>query len=920
MPQIPVVVNKFRGLSQHANQSSVGMDQARDLMNVIVSESGHLEKMRAPVLLTAPYKQDQDTGVIINPGTFGTDHTMNVTFLTYVDQGGGFAQLRMNVDDIKTTVPTDKVQCSTIAGHSELNGQTFTVNSTGTDGNGQYLLMEPQTSTTPTFALVADSGLVSVWVEIAPFPLVGPSNMWDFQRADGLRHLICVIGSKIFVIDKENYTAPALLIDDNPLNVGRWSFVTSNNICYMCNGKRAMRWDGAKFLQWGIDKPATAPSFGYVSQAFAVMTRTSNIVTVPLNTAVMMAGFAQALPNSDFTFVFNPEVGDIIKVTNSTDSSFNGQFKLTAVVYSGTVNLSWSNPGPNATNTVSSNPDGLYSGKITTFRQDVGSFAGSPTGVIFVSRLAGVSTIQLQNPLFFRVGEHVVVSGLTGTDASFNGTWLVSAITSIITLSWLQTAEDTASHSPTGTGVVNGGVSTAVGPRLYRYAWRDAITGEEGSMSDPSPLPPPDPGIAAHYRVWVNSSLPPAGQGIDTIVWYATLDGGGDFFFHSQNPITQLCLDDGRDDTLINTAIRGSLINNPAPIGTYLTKGHNRIFIHGIPGALQDVAYSGYERITVGRPESCFPPNNRLRLAIGADAVQATGMLQTGVVIWSRSNEMFIFKGAPEDIVTDAPVQFTAQLDELPWHQGANSHYSVQNTPRGVQWWASDESVQLWNGAYFGDIVGPKELSVNIAPILQRSTRGYEFTAQSAWFNWQEREWYVLALGLDGSTTFNRLLIFDMAGSEIFMSDTPCESISLRESSDGTTHLFIGSLGGVWELPVLSEAIGGVAPVKTSTPATMAAWWQSGWAGNDNPETVKLFRTGHLITDQGGMALTTQLVDDETYTFLNPLIKVLKFVFGNKFATNWKARRQSFTIIFPSQDVTCNVQELRTSYNESAER
>jgi hypothetical protein len=101
---------------------------------------------------------------------------------------------------------------------------------------------------------------------------------------------------------------------------------------------------------------------------------------------------------------------------------------------------------------------------------------------------------------------------------------------------------------------------------------------------------------------------------------------------------------------------------------------------------------------------------------------------------------------------------------------------------------------------------------------------------------------------------------------------------------------------------------------------SLAAYYQTGWFGNDSPDLMKMFRFGHIVTSNSGIKLTAQVVDDENYTFNNPLIVPLKIVAGNRFSVNRKGRRMNILIEFPPNDVDITVLELSVSYIPSSQR
>jgi hypothetical protein len=111
----------------------------------------------------------------------------------------------------------------------------------------------------------------------------------------------------------------------------------------------------------------------------------------------------------------------------------------------------------------------------------------------------------------------------------------------------------------------------------------------------------------------------------------------------------------------------------------------------------------------------------------------------------------------------------------------------------------------------------------------------------------------------------------------------------------------------------------GLGPIPQKA-TSLAAYYQTGWFGNDSPDLMKMFRFGHIVTSNSGIKLTAQVVDDENYTFNNPLIVPLKIVAGNRFSVNRKGRRMNILIEFPPNDVDITVLELSVSYIPSSQR
>jgi hypothetical protein len=367
-------------------------------------------------------------------------------------------------------------------------------------------------------------------------------------------------------------------------------------------------------------------------------------------------------------------------------------------------------------------------------------------------------------------------------------------------------------------------------------------------------------------------------------------------------------------DTDLNLDIEAPLLNAPPPLGKYLTTFQGRIFVAGIVGAPQDVAFSGYERIFLGRPEESFPPNNRLRLAIGADDVRGMGAVQAGVVIFSKSNEMFMFRGNIEDIQTDEEILYSAVLEQLPWNQGSSSHDSGAETPYGFVWLGSDLTIKIFNG-----VGEPETLSDNISPLLRRITPGQEQFTRGAFLCYLEREWYMLLCAIDGSQRPNCIVVVDLERDQTknvgsFPLYFGCDGLEVIEDPNGKNHVIVMALGSPYELTVLSDTVGGISTEYQSTNMNLLAYWRSGYFGIDDPLVMKFWRFLRLVADQPGFRIKLYLVDDDAHSFRTPEIVDFQPADVPLFAINAKTRRISIEIQFPMQDVSANVLELMVSY------
>ena len=498
---------------------------------------------------------------------------------------------------------------------------------------------------------------------------------------------------------------------------------------------------------------------------------------------------------------------------------------------------------------------------------------------------------------------------------------------------------------------ISGGISAAFGYG-YGYAWMNSTTGHVGNVS----LASASSGPLNHVTFVAQAQAPnPADAQIDTIVWFRYQDGGGDLFrLCSVNLATgalttygagsvlsaqlwngsYLQLTDQSPDTALDTTTLGPLINNPPLLGNYVATGQSRVFIFNLVGSPQDVIYSGYEQILLGRPEESFPPNNRLRLSIGAESIAGGGVLHAGVVAFSQTGRMYMLRGAVEDISLEVPIAFTSYLEELPWTLGCFSHFSIKSTPYGLIWLAGDKTVQLFDGHN-----PPMDLSQGVYPYLRRITPGTEGQTVAGYYNWLDRDWYTLLVCTDGSLTPNRLITFALNISrseglntiqsvEAFISDVPnvlpggATWVGLLTTSKLQRMLCLASGGFIQQLPVSPDTQNGLTQDYTINPATggqLNAFWKGGYAGSDSAQRSKMWRWARLVTDQGGFHISAHMVDDERRKFTNPeIIGPLKV--DGRTGINNRAKRMAIEILFPAADAPANVLELQVAQVPTADR
>lgn len=470
------------------------------------------------------------------------------------------------------------------------------------------------------------------------------------------------------------------------------------------------------------------------------------------------------------------------------------------------------------------------------------------------------------------------------------------------------------------------GITLATG-RRYRIAYKNTTTQHVGSASAPSA----STGALANVTQPITAPAPTIVDGqVNAMRVYSTLDGGSDYFFNTEVVgVFPLTFNDNVPDSGLDQSERAPLINDPPPKVRYLQKWGARIFgfditeesdVNGNVVNPQGIFYTGYNRILVGRPEESCPPGNRLALATGADALSGGGVIAAGVVAFDKSNKMFMFRGQPEDITTNAPVEFTLYLQQLPWDIGCSGAFTIQSTPYGLVWRTPDRQVRLFNGSDVPDVI-----SDGAEPIMMRITADTETNERSAYWSYNEKNWYCLGVALDGSTRLNQLLVFDMEPGEdnvgIFVFDFGTfDSLGVIEMVTGEQKLVIGKDGKLQELAVASKLINGITQNPTSTTDILGANWRSGYFGNENPEQIKFMRYSRLSADCDGFSIKRYLVDDDDSTMAEPDIIEVVPLTEAKFETNLDTRRMSIEIQFPPADRDAAIQLLTNSFIPGAER
>jgi hypothetical protein len=877
-------VNNFNGMNNWILKTVLDPGTAEECLNVVPASSGGLEKMRLPTML-----YPKPTGVI-TAGVIGAFTVVTgrapISFHPYkvgdllgvVDKTGSGAVIQV------TAVTFGQVSAAVLVSGGLNYGLNTdaTVAITGT-GTGCRIIITALTQT------------------IAPVQIKsGPQRFYDFQQAIGVRQTIAQFGSQLWnllLVDPF-----AQLIDDNPANALPYSMIGVNNILYLANGTRMYKWLGLvgptgaplpnSFCPWGGNAPAAAPSI--------VGGSTYPILTIERETVAPPNVFCNF---SDPSESANPTPGTTVAtITGVSDNSLNGNFVVVSFPSPG--NVAWTQLGPNSNQ--------IDAGFIS-FLGPGASNPLLPAGL--VSRKSGVATYPLDPGQNYGVGGFLApIAGNTlllagAADATFNGTLLINTVTLTGLHPNFTVLQPGLPDTTTPAGPVT--FAPTLAPQFgyeWSYAYYNSVTGHSTNIGPPTVQ---FGGGSPAGTVFVLTAVPPTDPQFDSIAWFRTVDGGGDQFLWGIVPIGSggLSIQDVKLDTELNQQILGPLVNNPPLPGFYLSVFQDRVYVFRLAEAAQDVIYSGVEQIFFGNPPECYPPNNRLRLAAGANEIAGGGVIQAGVIAFSRDNRMFMQRGVVEDVTTNAPILFSSTLEELPFALGTFSHESIRSTPAGLIWYCSDNTIRLFDGTD-----APLDVSTTIYPILRSVTPGQQGLAVGCYYTFEERNWYILLLPVNGSLTLNKIIIVDLnpnaaANRGVFPCDTQADFCGIIEDGLGNRQLCIAQNGNILKLQGVSDTTSGVSLTPTQTAGNMRAFWRGGAFGNDSPDQQSLNRYGNLICDCDGFNVVVNVYSDkldEVWTVRRANIGASK----PRISINRKGKRCQYEINFPDQDQSANVLSL----------
>lgn len=781
------------------------------------------------------------------------------------------------------------------------------------------------------------SGAFSVTADIAT-PTAGPSvftgicyGISDFQQANGTRQIVTVWGTKIIVLTAVNGVWQlAQTVDDNVDNAAFWSMTASSNILYMANGKRMLKWTGTVLQKWGIRKPSVAPANPVVNNGAGGVTL---LVGRKYRAAYKNSTTGTLSSASNASVSSGPATNATISTSINAVADAAADPQIDTVVWYGTLDVA----------------DGVYyylsevpinkAGLTLLVDNTADPSTSTPTQL---TNAANVSDPAKQSALAGNNWEFLV-AGVSqwrtahGPAVGANLPIMLAkqfplnvpsnAIITGIKVQFDANAEAATTAYISKVQLYKGGV--AIGAPKVFGAGAFTIVSVPGS-STPYPF-----GSASDD--W-GAGLLPAGANDQTFGFGVTINFAQDIrlFLFGFSIWVYYSLPTS-STTVINSLVQAQLINDPPPVGKYLKAWGGRVLVAGMADSPQDVAYSGYEKILDGRQEEAFPPNNLIRITSGADWIRGMGTVQAGVLIGTKSNELYMLRGELEDVVTGVPLSFTEQLETLPFSTGFASHYAIMDTPIGSVYLSAQRTIDNYAG-----INVPDTMSSPITGILRDIPAGLEESCIGVFYNYLEKDWAVLAIPYGvGAVKPNLIIIVDLDlnrqnNTGIFLFDIGAfDTIAVVEDpASGRPTILIAQNGKLIELQAITPGNNTLLPADAADAIPVAQpFWSSGWWGGETPQTSKMFRHAYLVADGGikadpiaippvvanDFALEASLVNDRTKTFRSPEVIPMATLDSGKGTINRKSKRCKVKIKFPT-GINASVQQLWVSYIPTGER
>lgn len=445
--------------------------------------------------------------------------------------------------------------------------------------------------------------------------------------------------------------------------------------------------------------------------------------------------------------------------------------------------------------------------------------------------------------------------------------------------------------------------------------------------------------------------LPPSSDPqVDTSSLFRNLDGGGDWYLTNDSSNTTpgtgtvtaltsgpyagyyLFISTTLDATLVTSGVSAPYDNGVAPTGKYLAVWLDRVMMCGISSDPTAVRYTGYDSLPIGRPQMSWCQFNNIRLGQGEAEPMGMGLLRYGgMVFFANNGLMYIYRGSLNDVTVSAPSSLSFYAEQLPYKIGLYSHFTLQSTPAGLVWLDDGFNLRVYENSGF---YPPRPISSSLAGIFRRITPGSQDRVESIYINYLQRDWYILSVPLDGSTTNNCTVIVDLnpdpnRNTGAWPTTYAASGMVWIVYRDGTRHLLStltqlpvvpaipSPTGYLAEIPLIANIQQGIYDDRHSltsgvTPAPLMpdSFWRSGYFGVHDDQGIdvfsmyKLFRytrtTGSYSTSP---YITGFLVDAESSTFDRPQVQPLE-MYDDFGGLNAKARAVSLLLSFPDPDAS----------------
>lgn len=626
---------------------------------------------------------------------------------------------------------------------------------------------------------------------------------WDSEESGSTRAAFIAMFNDIFSGQSLVYKYQigkddsAILLHADQASENPFFFVDSNNQCYFGNETpgNMKRYDATTLNNWGIVSPAAAPNIhlptgtvpsgggggtvGTSGQVTSVTVSTGGSYRSSVATVNFIAG-----GGSGATAVVDMEV-----------TGFDGKNPLWSV---SAINMTSGGSGYTSPPGVSISGDG--SGGTASANISSGGGGSTTTGsVVAVATATAVDSYMVSQgsslPALtfyqhveydttptahgFTVGEFVSVSG--DDNPLFNISGFVSAVpgANLFRLGFFQQAADTtgsggnaaqsSSNFPSGIPVT---VSKAY---LTTYGYGTGIGDSAISVGESSPSLVSATVGPFDNNVPLIDLVPSPDSQVNQIHVYATTDGGAldpeemrEIDGSPFSNFVQTVFDTSTDDFLSGRNTAPAFLRNdpppPARMGVWYAQ---RIWI----AKSNTVSYSGFEEISNGVPEECFPSgldgNNR---PYNKD-VTSLGVLPDGIAVFTPS----IINKIEGDSLD------TFRFYSLLYKRGARSFDNVSSVGGTVSW--IDTSGTVWNSDM-------GEISIDIRPDTQNINQSLSAITTHVSGNYH---WIVVMDGANGI-----LLIFDLDKKQWLPPwnvGRTVTSISSFETSSGITDLLIARNG-----------------------------------------------------------------------------------------------------------------------------